>query len=406
MSAKIIKNDVEHADTLARIEQIFGARPGTTAGDELELLVHLVEAYEAVRYPIEPPDPVDAIKFRMEQDGLKQVDLVSYIGSKSKVSEVLSGKRPLSLAMIRALHEGLGIPAKVLIRESGKTLSAVYEGLNWNDFPIAEMVKRQWFPGFKGSVHDLLEQAEERVGPLLFPDGEDCRTKAMAARQRVRNGSVHDEQALWAWQARVRQLSQTMKLGTYDPKGMTLEFIRTIIGLSRLADGPIQAGRVLSESGIGMVVLHYLPGTHLDGAAMLRSDGRPIVSLTLRHDRLDNFWFTLAHELAHVVLHLAKGDESAFMDDLENPSDSDGKECQADALAKECLIPATDWAQAKLQIATDAKIRELAVRTHLHPAIVAGRLRFEKKDYTIFNHLVGQGMVRKLFPAYKAGEIA
>lgn len=407
MNVRLIKTDAEHAAALARIEMIFDARPGTPDGDELELLVHLVEGYEAAHHSIDPPDPIEAIKFRMEQGGLKQVDLVPFIGNKSKVSEVLSGKRPLSLAMIRNLHKGLGIPAHVLIREPGKMLSPLYEGVNWNDFPIAEMVKRQWFPGFRGRTGDLIERAEETLGPLLFPGGQDCRERPLAARQRVRNGSAHDDHALWAWQARVRELAESLTLGPYDPEAMSAELIRSVMGLSRLDDGPIQARRLLAESGVGMIILHYLPGTHLDGAAMLRADGHPVVALTLRHDRLDNFWFTLAHELAHVVLHLSKGDASTFMDDLERQSSGNDKERDADALAKESLIPAEAWEQANvLQMPTEVKIRELAIRTHIHPAIVAGRIRFERHNYRIFNHVVGQRVVRRLFPAYKSGVAA
>ncbi len=130
MNAKLIKNEADHGAALARIEKIFNARPGTPKGHELELLVHLVEAYEAAHHPIEPPDPIEAIKFRMEQSGLRQADLVPFIGNKSKVSEVLNRKRPLSLAMIRALHKGLGIPARVLIEEPGTALSPVYEGID------------------------------------------------------------------------------------------------------------------------------------------------------------------------------------------------------------------------------------------------------------------------------------
>jgi len=120
MKAKLIKNDADHAAALARIEDIFDAKPGTPEGDECELLVHLVEEYEAQHHAIDLPDPIEAIKFRMEQQGLKQADLIPFIGNKSKVSEVLSRKRPLSLAMIRGLHKGLGIPAAVLLQEPGK----------------------------------------------------------------------------------------------------------------------------------------------------------------------------------------------------------------------------------------------------------------------------------------------
>ena len=405
MKAKLIKNDAEHAAALERIQEIFDAKPGSPEGDECELLVHLVDEYEAAHHAIEPPDPIEAIKFRMEQGGLKQADLVPFIGNKSKVSEVLNRKRPLSLAMIRALHEGLGIPARVLIKEPGKTLSPVYEGVDWQAFPLAEMIKRQWFPGFKGRAPDLCERAEEILGPLLFPGGQDCRELDMAARQRVRHGSTLDDHALWAWQARVRQLAESLALGPYDAAGMTPDLIRSVVSLSRLSDGPVQARRLLAESGVGMVVLHYLPGTHLDGAALLRSDGRPVVASTLRHDRLDNFWFTLAHELAHVVLHLSKGDDATFMDDLEAKPTGNTKEREADELAKECLIPLTLWKHAGMPaVATDTAIRDLAVRTRVHPAIVAGRIRFEKHNYKILSHLVGNRLVRSLFPAYKTGD--
>lgn len=117
MKARLIKNAADYEAALARIETIFAAQPETPEGDELELLVHLVETYEATVWPIEMPDPVAAIRFRMEQAGLRQADLVPYIGSKSKVSEVLNGKRPLSISMIRNLSHGLGIPAPVLLQE-------------------------------------------------------------------------------------------------------------------------------------------------------------------------------------------------------------------------------------------------------------------------------------------------
>jgi HTH-type transcriptional regulator/antitoxin HigA len=120
MKPKIIKTEADYQATLARIERIFDAKPGTAKGDELELLLLLVETYEDKKYPIDPPDPIAALRFRMEQNGLKSKDLIPYIGSKSKVSEVLSGRRPLSLTMIRKLVTGLHLPAEVAIRKTTK----------------------------------------------------------------------------------------------------------------------------------------------------------------------------------------------------------------------------------------------------------------------------------------------
>jgi HTH-type transcriptional regulator/antitoxin HigA len=117
MQPKIIKTDMEYELALSRIDELMDALPDTDEGNELELLVTLVELYEGVKYAIDLPDAISAIKFRMEQQSLKQKDLIPFIGSKSKVSEVLSGKRPLSLNMIRKLHAGLGIPVDVLLQE-------------------------------------------------------------------------------------------------------------------------------------------------------------------------------------------------------------------------------------------------------------------------------------------------
>ena len=402
---KIIKNESDYEAALERVEKIFNAKPGTQEGDEFELLVLLVEQYENKKYPVDFPDPIEAVKFRMEQQGLKQIDLVMYIGSKSKVSEVLNRKRPLSLAMIRKLHDGLNIPAEVLLQEPGKILSPIYDGIDWKQFPLTEMLKRGWFPDFKGRANDLAERGEELLGPFLFPSGKDCREIASAARQSDRKNAKKNDYALWAWQARVLALSEQRKsLGEYDPEAMTNQLMRSIISLSRLDDGPVQARRLLERNGIAVVILHYLPGTHLDGLAMMRPDGHPVVALTLRHDRLDNFWFTLAHELAHVVLHLAKGDQSIFIDDLEKHEEKNRKEQKADDLASNVLIPVKEWAASKLTHKPQPEnVRELATRIHVHPSIVAGRLRYEKKDYTILSNLVGNRQLRKLFPANEAG---
>jgi HTH-type transcriptional regulator/antitoxin HigA len=122
MKPKLVKNEVDYKTTIARIEEIFNAKLGSPEGDELDLLVTLVELYEEKAYHINLPDPITAIRFRMEQQGLKAKDMVPYIGSAPKVSEVLSGKRRLSLTMIRNLVNGLDIPAEVLLQELGAKL--------------------------------------------------------------------------------------------------------------------------------------------------------------------------------------------------------------------------------------------------------------------------------------------
>lgn len=116
MNVKPIKNDRDYRRALKEIDALIDARANTPEGDRLDVLVTLVEAWEAKHHPIEAPNPVDAILFAMEQRGLSRPDLEPFIGSRARVSEVLNHKRSLTLAMIRRLHAGLGIPAEVLIQ--------------------------------------------------------------------------------------------------------------------------------------------------------------------------------------------------------------------------------------------------------------------------------------------------
>src|SRR4030042_1420999 len=134
---KVIKNETEYEETLSVLEGLLDIDPaqGMPENEELELLTLLVEDYESRKYQFVPPAPIEAIKFRMEQQKLNPRDLIPYIGSRSKVSEVLSGKRPLTLSMIRALSSGLGIPANVLIQEQNQ------DDIDWDRFPIKQMIR-------------------------------------------------------------------------------------------------------------------------------------------------------------------------------------------------------------------------------------------------------------------------
>ena len=118
MDVTPIKTRRDHRRALREIEGLMGARRGTPEGDRLDVLVTLVEAWEAKRYPIDLPDPVEAIRYHMESHGLEPKDLIPFIGSRSRVYEVLNRKRPLTLKMVWRLHTGLGIPAESLIKVS------------------------------------------------------------------------------------------------------------------------------------------------------------------------------------------------------------------------------------------------------------------------------------------------
>ena len=116
MEIKPIRNNADHDRALREIERLWGAKEGTADGDRLDVLITLVDAYENEHFPMDPPDPIEAIRFRLEQQGLDSTALVGVIGGRSRVYEVMNRKRALSLDMIRRLNERFGIPAEVLIR--------------------------------------------------------------------------------------------------------------------------------------------------------------------------------------------------------------------------------------------------------------------------------------------------
>jgi HTH-type transcriptional regulator / antitoxin HigA len=394
MTPRLVKTEADYEAALARVDELMSARVGTPEADELDLWVHLVEEYENRHHPMPPPDPVEAIRFRMDQQGLKPADLVPLIGSRSKVSEVLSRKRPLSLAMIRRLHADLGIPAEVLLQGSQVRPSPALDGIDWRRFPLTEMTRRGWFRNAVASPRDLLQRAEEILGPYLMPEGLPYAQQARL-RQKVRTGSTVDDCALWAWQARVWHLAQEHPAGAYDPGTVDARFIGEVARLSVLDDGPVVAREVLAKAGVRLVCERQLPHTHLDGAAIRCPDGTPIVALTLRYDRLDNFWFTLCHELAHLVLHLREDGIQAFMDDLE-AKDRNQQELDADRFAAEALIPSDQWEAFRGRRAvTQAGVHAFARSLRLHPAIIAGRWRKETGNYRVFPSLIGHGQVRK-----------
>lgn len=115
MEIKPIKTEQDYKDSIKMIEQLWGAQKDSPEGDKLDLLCTLVESYEIKHYPIAPPDPIDAIKFRMEQMGMTETDMTKYLGSQNNVNDVLSRKRQLTLKMVKSLYKGLKIPAEILL---------------------------------------------------------------------------------------------------------------------------------------------------------------------------------------------------------------------------------------------------------------------------------------------------
>lgn len=398
---RIIKTEDDYKASLAEVARLaaIDPLPGSRDGDRLELLGLLIEDYEGKISQIAMPSPVEAIQFRMEQLGLRQKDLVPYLGSRSKVSEILSGKRTLTLAMVRSLHNGLGIPANVLVQDQDQA-NLAEEGVEWARFPLTEMVRRGWITS---SGRDFRDRAEELVKAFFSPIGGLQPATALLRRTRsVRSSRSMDSHALAAWIGRVLIRAQNANLPvTFDRSEFTPKTLNELVRLSWSEQGPLLAMEFLGSRGVALVIEPHLPQTHLDGAALLTEEGAPVIALTVRHDRIDNFWFSLMHEIAHLLLHLSGTGEGPkqFLDDLDSSS-SDAAEQEADEFAGEILVPSEAWrASPASKLRTPEAAVSLAAKLGVHPAIVAGKIRHESRGYGILGKLVGQGEVRKHFPA-------
>lgn len=395
MKPKVLKTETDYEAALVYLDTLMDAKPGTSQEEELDLFSFLIENYEKENFPIGLPDPIEAIKFRMEQQNLSRKDLEPYIGSQSKVSEILNHKRPLSVAMIRALHKGLDIPADVLLQEIGADLES--PKFDIRQYPFAEMYKRGYFKSFNGTFQEAKEYAEELLEGLFSAFQGQTFERAYC---RNSDGQIN-ERGLEAWQARALTLASEQDVPPYVAGSLTPENIRYIVNLSSFDEGPLLAREYLQKRGIPLVILEHLAHTYLDGACFKSSTGRPVIGMTLRHDRLDNFWFTLIHELAHVYLHLDK-DNFAFFDETETgvQASRDPLEREANAFASDLIISDEVWKKWKRAVGkmpSKNDMLEFAGQLGISPAIVAGRYRWDTGEYKNFSLLLGNKAVKKLF---------
>jgi HTH-type transcriptional regulator/antitoxin HigA len=389
---KVVKTQRDYDAAIVRLSALMDEDmvPGSSQEAELELLALVIESYE--RSKVEPvvPDPIEAILFRMDQLGLKKVDMVPYMGSLPKVSEVLARKRPLNLAMIRKLHQGLGIPADVLLAATDDAVN-LSEGVPYDEkkFPMKEMFERGYFKGFLSTLREVRESGEESI--RFFMRGFN-RLPTQQARLRApmpQSGSrLMDDFALLTWHVAVLKKARQIKFKSAYVKGsLTDERLKELARLSRFEQGPRLAQEFLADMGIALVFESHFNKTYLDGAAMFDGD-RPVVALTLRHNRLDNFWFALLHELVHVKEHLGS-DRFFIADNLEDKIHQQSQEeCEADKGAREILIPQAEWLASDLTSSPtmDAAIA-LADKLRIHPTIVAGRVRFESGNWRLLSSI-------------------
>jgi len=389
MKIKSIKNNKDYEEALVFIETLMDQNPGpdTEAGLKLKIVTNLVKIYESEICPESLPDPVDAILFRMEQEDLKPKDLEKYIGNRSKVSEVLSRKRPLTLSMIRALEAGLEIPAKILLKETDEFRNK--DDINWSRFPVSEMIKRGYIKS-KGNINIMVQEFFKPIGSPLDFVGSLHKTYYSSTR-------VMDKHALIAWSAMVIKKAQAQgKLKKYKKGAVNLSVMQKLVKLSKKENGPLLAKNFLNDLGIYFIIEPNFKQTYLDGAVLMKKDN-PIIGLTLRYDRLDNFWFNLMHELSHVALHMNAGSNFIY-DDLDNYDLSNKKEKEANQMASEALVPESKWESSPAKILPSSMAAvSLAKELGISSSIVAGKIRREGKNYSYLNDVISKSKVRYLF---------
>jgi HTH-type transcriptional regulator/antitoxin HigA len=303
------------------------------------------------------------------------------------------------MPMARALHEHLGIPAEVLLQDATATLSEPLAGIEWERFPLEGMAKLGWIP----KVRNLRSHAKELMQELIRrAGGPDVAGAALYRRNdHARTNAKMDPYALKAWCWKVlADANESRPAPSYKSGTVSLDFLRQLARLSWSDEAPRLAKEFLAKHGIPLVVVHHLSKTYLDGAALKLADGTPVVGLTLRYDRVDNFWFCLMHELAHVGRHMDRDGDTSFVDDLTlrnmEGGRSDPKEAEADEWAEEALVPHEIWetSEAKRN-PTPMSVVNLSKVLQVHPAIVAGKVRYEQRNYRLLSHFVGTGEVRR-----------
>lgn len=375
---------------------------------ECDVLAEQVEEYEALkagtvvtlRAETLEQLPLILIRGRIAR-GMSQRELADSVGLKEQQIQRYEAERFSSanlgrLAEIaRALRldvsEVAELTANEDMREPADPLRA-----QCAKFPIREMYRRGWFKGFTGSLSAAVASGEELA--MEFVRQAMPRRQPALLRQRARFDSTMDQSALLAWQCRILVLAGDEDLDVeFSRKLLTDEWFEALIQESRYDDGPRRARDFLRRSGISLVIEPHLPQTFLDGAAFLLPNGTPVIGMTLRYDRLDNYWFVLIHELVHIRHHLRKGVLEDVFDDLD--SLGDGLEQETDKLAGNLLLPDEVWDAALARyVRSEESVISLAEELAICPAIVAGRIQHEADNYLILQELIGQGGVRKLFP--------
>jgi HTH-type transcriptional regulator / antitoxin HigA len=337
--------------------------------------------------------PLALIKARIA-NGLTQAELAEKLGLKMQQIQRYESERyeTASLKTLEKIASQLGI---ILHGDIQLAVAENKEALEAAKYPFKEMFKRKWFTEFTGDLNAALKNSAVLLH-WLFDQAHIDNLQLNLNRQTLRTNKEIDSFALKAWYARVLiKAIQQNDIPQFNQDLMTEDWFSGLAKLSRFTDGLQRVTHYVNEVGIRLVIEEQLPGTKLDGAALLVANQSPVVALTLRYDRMDNFWFVLFHELAHVRLHLSHQAPVIF-DDLD--TDAKGIEEEADKFALNLLIPNDVWRKSLVRFnPSEETVQNQAAELGISPALVAGRIRRETGKYHLLSNLIGSGEVRKAF---------
>ena len=330
---------------------------------------------------------------------IERYEANSYLGASiSKKIEVAEALKIDTSKCFQSISEDSSNPSV------GAKLQKI-DDLDLREFPIKEAVKRGWISNYNKKDYTkpfknwLTESTGRFTTSAFHRKGQGIKLPA-------------DIPSIITWQARVLQLANLEIHNSEIPKFTGNDrWFRNFVNVTADISGPARVKDLLLQQGIILVIERHLPKTYLDGAALLSHDGIPIVALTLRYNRLDYFWFTLFHELAHVYLHLFSRHHFNFFDRKilnEGNQNAKPKEPEQDELEKEAdrfalkkLIAPQVWEQCRSrQTAALLDIKSDAKKLNIHPSIIAGRIRKERDNYQILGSLLGQGDLHRHFGGY------
>lgn len=393
---KPIKSRDDYESAIDALAELINSADSSSPESEVKinLLSQLIEDFENLSTPRYKLDPIESIKFRIEQLGLEEKDLAPYLGGRSRVSEVLSGKRTLTIQMIRNLEDGLDIPSNILI---GGT--STKKDNRWMPKTLELMAKRGYFgEDNRDKSHKYI--VTNNLLQKIF--GEKAQLSPALLRQSSYNNIESiDKRHLEAWTRKILIEAEKVKADVdvpdFNESALTQDTASDIFKLSRTKDGPTKVIESFRDLGIVIIIEPSLPGTKLDGATIFENKN-PVIGLTLRYNRSDSFWFTLAHEIAHVLLH-KNSDFDKVYDFLESKRSEIGDiEDEADRLGGELLIPKEIWNKSPLRFAsTPTLLRRFAEQVGVADSVVAGRIQFDTRNWAVHSDITSGDDIRGHF---------